>query len=66
MNSNVSIISYVDETGDVSKSYLIISQKSPWDAPEDEVVEVKNNYEAHKMLNLLEKHFGIKNLHKGV
>ena len=60
----VSVCPYVDETGDELKSYLTISKSSPWDADESEMVEVKDNAEAHKLLRLLELHFGIPNKHK--
>jgi len=57
----------VDETLEEPRSYLVLCvNRSPWDEDEENMVEVISNSESHKMLVLLEKHFGIKNHHKTV
>ena len=56
---------YVDETVDPAVSYLVFCENhSPWNEDEHNMVRVNSNAESHKMLNILEKHFGIPNLHK--
>ncbi|MCT7643878.1 hypothetical protein [Aliarcobacter butzleri] len=56
---------YVDETVEPCESYLVFCENhSPWDEEEKNMVRVHSNAESHKMLEILEKHFGIKNLHK--
>lgn len=56
---------YVDETVEPCESYLVFCENhSPWDEEEKNMVRVHSNAESHKMLEILEKHFGIKNHHK--
>ena len=56
---------YVDETVDPSESYLVFCENySPWDEDEKNMIRVHSNKESHKMLEILEHHFGIKNNHK--
>ena len=57
---------YVDETVDPSEAYLVFCEKhSPWDEEDHNMVRVHSNTESHKLLNILETHFGIPNKHKG-
>lgn len=57
--------SYVDETVDPAESYLVFCENhSPWNEDEHNMVRVNSKAESHKMLDILEKHFGIPNLHK--
>ena len=56
---------YVDETVEPAESYLVFCENhSPWNEDEHNMVRVNSNVESHKMLDILEKHFGIPNLHK--
>ena len=56
---------YVDETVEPSESYLVFCENySPWDEDEKNMIRVHSNKESHKMLEILEHHFGIKNNHK--
>ena len=56
---------YVDETVEPSESYLVFCENySPWDEDEKNMIRVHSNEESHKMLEILEHHFGIKNNHK--
>ena len=56
---------YVDETVDPSESYLVFCENySPWNEDEKNMIRVHSNEESHKMLEILEHHFGIKNNHK--
>ena len=56
---------YVDETVDPAESYLVFCENySPWDEDEHNMIRVHSNEESHKMLEILEHHFGIKNNHK--
>ena len=56
---------YVDETVEPPKSYLVFCENySPWDEDEKNMIRVHSNEESHKMLEILEHHFGIKNNHK--
>ena len=56
---------YVDETVDPPESYLVFCENhSPWDEDEKNMIRVHSNKESHKMLEILEHHFGIKNNHK--
>ena len=56
---------YVDETLDPAESYLVFCENhSPWNEDEHNMVRVNSNAESHKMLDILERHFGIPNLHK--
>ena len=56
---------YVDETVEPAESYLVFCENhSPWNEDEHNMVRVNSNAESHKMLDILEKHFGIPNLHK--
>ena len=53
---------YVDETVNSAESFC--ENHSPWNEDEHNMVRVNSNAESHKMLDILEKHFGIPNLHK--
>ena len=56
---------YVDETVEPAESYLVFCENySPWDEDEKNMIRVHSNEESHKMLEILEHHFGIKNNHK--
>lgn len=56
---------YIDFTKNPSESYLIFCEHgAPWDEKEENRIRVFSNKESHKMLNILEKHFGIKNRYK--
>ena len=56
---------YVDETVEPPESYLVFCENySPWDEDEKNMIRVHSNEESHKMLEILEHHFGIKNNHK--
>lgn len=56
---------YVDETTNPSEAYLTLCiNHSPWEEHDENMVRVLNNKEAHKMLKLLEKHFGIEDKYK--
>lgn len=53
---------YVDETLDPAESFIVFCEnRSPWDEDENNMVRVHSNTESHKLLNILEKHFGIPN-----
>ena len=53
---------YVDETVEPPESYLVFCENySPWDEDEKNMIRVHSNKESHKMLEILEHHFGIKN-----
>lgn len=57
---------YVDETVTPEESYLVFCQNhSPWNEHDSNMIRVHSNEESHKLLNILEAHFGIKNHHKG-
>ena len=57
---------YVDETVSPSESYIVFCENySPWDESEENMIRVESNEESHKLLKILEKHYGIKNNHKG-
>ena len=53
---------YVDETLDPAESFIVFCEnRSPWDEDENNMIRVHSNTESHKLLNILEKHFGIPN-----
>ena len=52
---------YVDETVEPPESYLVFCENySPWDEDKKNMIRVHSNEESHKMLEILEHHFGIK------
>lgn len=60
------IVPYVDETVDPSESFVVFCEDaSPWSESEHNMVRTYSDVESHKLLNILEKHFGIPNNHKG-
>ena len=53
---------YVDETLDPAESFIVFCENhSPWNEDENNMIRVHSNTESHKLLNILEKHFGIPN-----
>lgn len=56
---------YVDETVEPAEAYLVFCENySPWDEDEKNMIRVWDNGESHKLLEILEKYFGITNHHK--
>lgn len=55
---------YYDETEIYTLPVVTFSKNAPWDAKWNETVVLKDMKEAHKLMDILEKYYGIKNHHK--
>lgn len=54
---------YHDETEIYTLPVLTFSTQAPWDAEWEETVVFKDMRDVHKLLEILEKNYGIKNNH---